>query len=64
MSENKKVLHKRSVVVVDNRPKLPTSAQTQYGEIALNYADGYETMSIRNNNDKIVPFSSDNTIKS
>ncbi len=64
MSENKKVLQKRSVVVVDNQPKLPTSAQIEYGEIALNYADGHETMSIRNNNDKIVPFSSDNTIKS
>lgn len=58
-----KVLHKRSVVVNDGKPKLPTSAQTEYGEININYANGYETLSIRNNADEIVPFSSDNKIK-
>lgn len=58
-----KVIHKRSVVVTDGQPKLPTSAQTEYGEININYADGYETLSIRNNADEIVPFSSDDTIK-
>lgn len=58
-----KVIHKRSVVVTDGQPKLPTSAQTEYGEININYADGYETLSIRNNADEIVPFSNDNIIK-
>lgn len=55
----KNVLHKRSVVVENGVPKLPTSAQTEYGEIAINYAAGFETLSIRNNANEIVPFSSD-----
>lgn len=60
---SKTVLHKRSVVVENGLPKLPTSAQTEYGEIAINYAKGYETLSIRNNQDEIVTFSSDDQIK-
>lgn len=58
----KNVLHKRSVVVENGQPKLPTSAQTEYGEIAINYAAGYETLSIRNSANEIVPFSSDSQI--
>lgn len=55
----KKVLHKRSVTVENELPKLPTSSQLEYGELAINYADGYETISIKNNNNEIVTFSSD-----
>ena len=62
-NEKNIVLHKRSVVVEEGQPKLPTSAQTEYGEININYADGYETLSIRNNADEIVTFSSDEKIK-
>ena len=54
-----KVLNKRSSVVVDGEPKLPTPQQLDYGEIAINFADGYETMSIKNDEDEIVKFSSD-----
>ena len=58
-STTKKVLHKRSVAVENELPKLPTSSQLEYGELAINYADGYETISIKNNNNEIVTFSSD-----
>ena len=60
---SKTVLHKRSVAVVNGKPKLPTSAQTEYGEIAINYAKGHETLTIKNNQNEMVTFSSDNQIK-
>lgn len=45
-------------------PKLPDSSVMDYGEIAVNYADGYETLSIKNSADKVVSFSStDHLIK-
>ena len=40
----------------ENSPKLPTSDQLEYGEIAINYGDGIETLAIRNENDEIVKF--------
>ena len=55
----KKLLHIRSNVVENGAAKLPTSQQIEYGEIAINFADGYETLSIRNSNDEIVKFSND-----
>lgn len=54
--------NKRSSAVVNNAPKLPTSSQIEYGEIAINFAKGYETISIRNNNDEIATFSSDSVL--
>jgi ERCC4-related helicase len=44
----------------DNQsPKLPTSEQLAFGEIAINYGDGIETIAIRNENDEIVKFVSE-----
>ena len=57
------VSHKKSVVTEDGRPKLPTSDQIVYGEIAINYAKDVETISIKNNSDEIVTFSSDKIIE-
>ena len=55
MAGNKTILNKRSNAVNDNgTPKIPTSEQLQYGEIAINYAAGVETLSIKNSNDNIV----------
>lgn len=55
MAVNKTILNKRSSAVNDNgTPKIPTSEQLQYGEIAINYAAGVETLSIKNSNDNIV----------
>ena len=52
------VYHKRSTVVTDNSPKLPLPEQLAYGELAINYADGYETISIKNASNEIVEFKS------
>ena len=55
MAGNKLILNKRSNAVNANgTPKIPTSGQLQYGEIAINYAAGVETLSIKNSNDNIV----------
>ena len=53
-----KIIHKHSSVVTDEKPKLPSSSQLEYGELAVNYADGYETISLKNTNDNIVEFKS------
>lgn len=47
----------RSAVVVDGQPKLPTTSQLSEGEIAVNYAKGYETLSFKNNSNEIVSLS-------
>lgn len=52
--------HKKSTVVENGGPKLPTAAQLELGEIAMNFAKGYETLSIKNNNNEIVTFTNDN----
>lgn len=62
MTKVYKVIHKKSTVVNQGVPKLPTSGNVEYGEIAINYAASAETLSIRNSADEIVPFSSDNII--
>lgn len=54
--------HKRSSVVSNGAPKLPTTDQLAVGEIAINFAEGYETLSTRNNNDGIATFSSDSVL--
>lgn len=50
-----KILNKRSNGVnPDGTPKIPTSSQIDYGEIAINYKDGLETLSIKSSNNNIV----------
>lgn len=39
-------------------PKLPTSGILQKGEIAVNYKNGYETLSIENDAGEVIPFAS------
>lgn len=48
------VVHKNSNVVIDGLPKMPTMEDIKYGEIAINYAKGHETLTIKNDNDEIV----------
>ena len=58
--------HKRSSVVNDKNgiktPKLPNKEQLEFGEIAINYAKDYETLSIKNSSGDVVTFSSDSII--
>lgn len=59
MSKQYQVIHKKSNVLTNGQPKLPSASTIEYGEIAINYAKGGETMSIKNANNEIVTFSSD-----
>lgn len=51
--------HIKSNVVIEGKPKLPTAEVLVDGELAVNYAEGYETISLRNSNNGITTFSSD-----
>lgn len=64
MAENIKrhITHIKSKVVESSNPKLPTASQIEYGEIAVNYAKGYETISIKNESGDVVTFSEDKNI--
>lgn len=60
MSKNIEHLqHIKSSVVIEGKPKLPTAEVLVEGELAVNYAEGYETISLRNSNSGITTFSSD-----
>lgn len=60
MSKNIEHLqHIKSNVVIEGKPKLPTADVLVEGELAVNYAEGYETISLRNSNSGITTFSSD-----
>jgi hypothetical protein len=56
MAKNWKLIHIKSKQHGENEmsPKLPTSEQLEYGEIAINYGNGIETIAIRNENDEII----------
>lgn len=57
------ILHKKSNEANANgSPKLPTADVLSNGEIAINYKKGIETISIKNDSNEIVTFSSDNQI--
>ena len=62
MSRNKiKLINSNVVETVDQIqvPKLPDPSVLEYGEPAINYAKGFETISIKNSNNEIITFSSD-----
>jgi len=54
------VLHIHSRQVIDGKPKLPTASLLAEGEIAVNYGENVETLSIKNESGTVVTFSSDN----
>ena len=61
MSKNvNHIQHIKSSVVENGNPKLPSSSVLVDGELAVNYAENYETISLKNSNGDIVRFSSDN----
>lgn len=64
MAENIKrhITHIKSKVVESSNPKLPAASQIELGEIAINYAKGYETLSIKNDSGDVVTFSEDKII--
>ena len=54
------VSHIKSKLKTNGLPQLPSPDKLVDGEIAINYAEGVETISIRNENSAITTFSSDN----
>lgn len=58
MNKTGTVCHKRSSVATDGIPKQPTTGQIDYGEIAINYADGNERLFIKNSSNEIIDFKS------
>ncbi len=53
-----KLIHIKSKQRGDDNvsPKLPTPEQLEYGELAINYGKGVETIAIKNEKDEIVKF--------
>lgn len=59
-----KIIHKRSSALLENgKPKLPTADNLEYGELAINFAKGAETISFKNKADEIVTISSTQTLE-
>jgi hypothetical protein len=57
MAEKRHLQHVRSKVVEQNgQPKLPIASDLVYGELAINYHKGTETVSLKNDNDELVLF--------
>lgn len=50
------IIEKHSSVVNKGLPKLPTVSQLVHGQLAVNFADGYETISLKNSNNEIAVF--------
>ena len=55
-----KIIHKHSSVITDGQPKIPTENQLEYGELAINYGKGVETISFKNTNNEIVEIKTKN----
>lgn len=60
----KHLSHIKSKLTENGGPKLPTPSQLIEGEIAVNFAKGYETLSILNSDSGITTFSNDITLMS
>ena len=65
MSKNWKLIHIKSKQRGEDNlsPKLPTCEQLEYGEIAINYGDGIETIAIKNEKDEIIKFIPEHKVK-
>jgi len=57
------IIHAHSSETTNGNPKLPQTSRIEYGEIAVNYAQGHETISIKNSNDEIVTFPNENVVQ-
>lgn len=57
------ILHKKSCSVIDGVGRIPSPDIIMHGEIAINYANGYETIFIKNDNDEIVGIKSEKYYK-
>mgnify|MGYP002863003693 CR=1 FL=1 len=58
-----RVLNKRTNEVVEGSGKLPSANDMEYGEIAVNYHEGYESIMMKNDNDDIITLPTNATIE-
>lgn len=49
-------LEKEGYEVATSEPKLPSASDIYNGELAINYAEGYERISLKNTNEDIIEF--------
>jgi hypothetical protein len=65
MAKNWKLIHIKSKQRGEDglSPKLPTCEQLEYGELAINYGEGIETLAIRNDKDEIIKFIPEHKVK-
>ena len=56
MAKPRKVILKKSNVLLNGQPKLSEANAMEYGELAVNYAASGETLSIKNSDNQIVTF--------
>lgn len=54
------LVHIKSNVIENGKPKLPAANVILEGELAINYGANYETISLKNSSGDITTFSSDN----
>lgn len=54
------LVHIKSNVIENGKPKLPAANVILEGELAINYVANYETISLKNSSGDITTFSSDN----
>ena len=53
MAKPRKVILKKSNVLLSGEPKLPAANAMEYGELAVNYAASGETLSIKNSDNQM-----------
>lgn len=57
MAKTRHIQHLKSKLTTEaGLPKLPSSSILEYGEIAINYHKGTETISLKNDNNEVVSF--------
>ena len=59
MDKMKHLIHANSNSIINGKPKQPSDTRIKYGELAVNYKKGSETIFIKNDEDEISSFSSD-----
>ena len=65
MAKNWKLIHIKSKQRGEDglSPKLPAPEILEYGEIAINFAAGNETLAIKNEKDEIIKFIPEHKVK-
>lgn len=53
------IIHKKSNIIDDGKPKLPEPNILKHGELAINYAQGLETISLLNSEGEVITITHD-----